>query len=87
MNKVTLEWFDSLEDLRRTDDTFGKLYKVYKYVTKIMFVFERDGSARVYLRQAEEDSTKFTNTVLIGLVHTKKEAREMYKAITFEDLK
>lgn len=86
MKNITLDFLINHKRLFRRDMSFAMSYMVYRYKTKIEFVFEGEGiGVRCYLHQSDDDSNKFNHNILIGLVKTEDELNSMLNKITGQD--
>lgn len=86
MKNITLDFLINHKRLFRKDMSFAMSYMVYRYKTKIEFVFEGEVvGARCYLHQSDDGSNKFNHNILIGLVNTEDELNDMLNKITGED--
>lgn len=78
MKKITFDWFISLKKLGRDNNTFGSTFYINGLRTKISFLINGPGYAMVFILQGEE----LENKVLLGIVRTEDETREIYNSLT-----
>ena len=78
MNKVTIEWFINSTNLGRSKNSFARTFYVNGLNTKIEFIIDTIGYARVFILQGEN----LNNKILLGCVRTIDETKEIYKSIT-----
>jgi len=81
MDKITIDWFNSLECLGRNENSYGKTYDINGLKTKIQFIIDVDGYAIVFLYQGKS----LGNRTLLGCVRTIDETKEIYKSLTRGD--
>tara|TARA_R110002049_G_scaffold309180_1_gene518096 strand:- start:1893 stop:2174 length:282 start_codon:yes stop_codon:yes gene_type:complete len=78
MDKITIDWFDKQTVLGRNKNSFGKTFSVNGIRTKIEFIIDVVGYARVFILQGEN----LNNKILLGCVRTIDETKEIYKSLT-----
>lgn len=71
------------KQLTRSGKSFFNVFTIYKYKTRIQFVYDTIGKVRVYLHQ--EYPINKESTILLGVVTTESELNNLLKSLRRED--